>query len=571
MVLLTLMGLAVAPAASLGQDTPEDDDPTLPEIAPREIEIRGEFQVGFPSLQRQPLRGFASPPSVPVLPPDRLPYTEDYKQQRSELPEKLPDPPSVRTRMAATDPPANGYVEAGAGRYLSRFAEGRVTLPVSSTESFEIDASYDGAAGYEPFDGSDASTSHDDLDGQLRFISQRDAASVNAGLRGLTSTYDLYGAQRAPGATAARETPSRTLQSAGLFARVRTHGRVPASFGFTFDQMSAGTTTGTGLPDREQQRFTLDAGGTLPFGSQEIRAGARFTTSGIGQGAFAGDVQTFDGGGSAVAYRSGPTVIRAGARLLTFSSAIDPTGTGTGEATATYISPTAELTVALTPRFTIFAVNEPGLEHNTLLSLHRSTPWLTPDVPVRPTLYTTRGRAGVRVSTGPLRFTSHAGLRYAPSYAVTDPTGLPDYDSGFFAVSYESARIAEAGASVALQGVDRVQAVLRATIRDGQLTDDDVAIPYFSPLLVESAVTYRFLDGDAQATMQLGIESPRYVDRAENEQTGTIADLDLAGSYRVTPSLDVVARLENVGASFERYPGYERPPTTISAGVRIHW
>jgi outer membrane cobalamin receptor len=71
--------------------------------------------------------------------------------------------------------------------------------------------------------------------------------------------------------------------------------------------------------------------------------------------------------------------------------------------------------------------------------------------------------------------------------------------------------------------------------------------------------------------MQLGIESPRYVDRAEDGQTGTIADLDLAGSYRVTPSLDVVARLENVGASFERYPGYERPPTTISAGVRIHW
>ncbi|PEN15173.1 hypothetical protein CRI94_02500 [Longibacter salinarum] len=571
-VLVTLVASMTAPA--FAQDNPQRQrDPTLPEIAPREIEIRGQFQVGFPSLQRQPLRGFASPPTVPVIPPDRLPYTETYKQERSDLPEQLPSPPSVGSRLATSPPPANGYVEAGAGRYLSRFAEGHVTLPVTPMESFEIDAAYDGSAGFEPSTTSDGSTQHDDVEGSLRFVSEREAVSIDAGLRGLTSTYDQYAAVPNSSGTIGASSPDRTVQSGGLFARIRTHGRIPTSFGLSFDQTSASANTevGTDNRDYEQQRFAINARGAIPFGTREIEADIAASTSGLGSSAFEGDVQTLNLGGSAIAYRSGPTVIRAGARLLTFQSGSSSDSPPTPEASATYFVPTGELTIAMTPRFTIFAVNQPGLEHNTLLSRMSDTPWLAPQRYVRPTLYATRADAGVRVSVGPLRITSHAGYRYAPSYRFVEPGPVVGYENGFFRSNYESARIAEAGASLALQGFDQVQAILRATIRDGQLTDSDTSIPYFSPLVVESALTYSFLDGKALAGMELGVESPRYVDRSETEQTDTIVDLDLNGSYHVTPIIDIVARLDNMGASFERYAGYERPPTTVTAGIRIHW
>ncbi|PSQ99939.1 MAG: hypothetical protein BRD51_01225, partial [Bacteroidetes bacterium SW_11_64_17] len=50
--LLALAILLVAVPTVYGQDP---DTTQLPEIAPREIEIRGERQIDLPSLERQPL------------------------------------------------------------------------------------------------------------------------------------------------------------------------------------------------------------------------------------------------------------------------------------------------------------------------------------------------------------------------------------------------------------------------------------------------------------------------------------------------------------------------------------
>lgn len=565
MALACLITLASASTPVLAQDDP-DRDPQLPEIAPQEIEIRGQFEVGFPSLQRQPLRGFAAPATVPVLPPDRLPFTEPYKQERSELPEQLPEPPQPGTRLARTAAPADGYVEAGAGRFFSRFAKGAVTLPVSPTESFEIDASYVGSSGYEPFPDATGSTEHDDLDGTLQFISRRDAASTTVALHGMNSRYLLYGL--AP--SDLTPIPERKLRSGGFSAGVNTHGRVPASVGFSFDQMQVQTVDAerTGIPgaiDRDQQRLSLQAEAALPFGTREIRAGGTGTTSGLDGGAFDGDLSTYDIGGSAVAYRRGPTVVRAGARALGYSST--SLGNRVPSENANYVAPMAEVTVAFTPSFTMFAKNDPGLVANTLLSLHRQAPWLSETPELRPTLYTTRAEAGVRVSTGTLRFTSHAGYRYAPNYAFL----APGTNVGAIQTDYGSVRIASAGASVALQGFDRIQAVLRAEIRDGQLVGPGIEIPYFSPFLVETAFSFGFSDGKGRLAAELGIESGRTI--TADRETATTADVDVEATYAVTPLIDIVARIENLGApnELERFENYARATNIAQAGVRIHW
>jgi hypothetical protein len=566
-VLLVLLGFGLITAPALAQETP-GRDPQLPEIAPQEVEIRGQFEVGFPSLQRQPLRGFARPATIPVLPPDRLPYTEPYKQERSKLPDQLPAPPTTDTQLAASPPSANGFVEAGAGRFLSRFARGVVTLPVSPTESFEIDANYVGSSGYEPFDAQSGSTEHDDLDGQIRFLSRREAASVSASIHGMNSRYLLYGLSP----TATTPVPERELQSAGLSAGLETHGRVPAAVRFSFDQTSlqTGQNERTGVPgtvDRDQQRIALRAEAALPFGSREIQASGSVSTTGLDRGAFSGDLATYEVGGSAVAYRTGPTVIRAGARAMGYTSTSTVSGGRIPNEDANYISPTAELTVAFTPTFTIYATNDPGVESNTLLSLHQEAPWLSETPELRPTLYTTRAEAGVRVSTGALRFTSHAGYRYAPNYAFfalgTDP--------GSIQLNYGSAGIASAGASVAVQGYDRVQAVLRAAIRDGQLVGPDVEIPYFTPFLVESAVSLSFSDGRGIVAGQVGVESGRSI--TPDRDTPSAVDIDLEGRYAVTPIIDVLMRLQNLGApnELERFENYARETNVIQLGVRIQW
>lgn len=570
---LSLLAILVlwtgGPRAGVAQETPAD--PELPEIAPREIEIRGQFDVGFPSLERQPLRGFAAPPTVPVIPPERMPYTATYKQGRSDLPERLPPPPTVETRLSSAPPPANGSIEAGVGRYFRRFAEGRVTFPLNKTESVEVDAAYEGSEGFEPVETSSAFTKHDDLDGSLRLLSRRTSATTEVGVRAFSSTFDLYGT-RPTAASGLDGVPSRDVFSGGVFAQLDTHGRLKSRIGVTLDQMQVDT-RGSGAENitQEQQRVALDAEAALPFGTQEIRAHAHVASSGLGSGAFAGDITSLDLGGSAVAYREGPTVIRAGARLLTYDAALPTAFARRESATATFIAPSAELTIAVSPRFTLSVTNRPGLEANTLLTVHQSTPWLSPGVALRPTLYTTRAQAGVEVSTGMLRLTSYAGYRYAPSFAFAAPSADPEFESGVFETLYESARFAEAGASISLQGADPFQAVLRARIRDGQLVERDVAIPYYSPLIAEAGLSYRFQDRKALAQAQLVIESPRYADFSETDEVGTIVDLDLRGSYAVSPILDLVARIENLGASFERYQNYERPSTIVSGGIRIHW
>jgi hypothetical protein len=264
-------------------------------------------------------------------------------------------------------------------------------------------------------------------------------------------------------------------------------------------------------------------------------------------------------------------VVRAGGRLLTFRALADPGAAPGAEATATFVAPSLDVEVAFTPRFSLFLRNQPGLDAHSLSDVLAQNPWTQTPLSVRPTLTTTDASAGVRVSAGPVRVTAHAGYRYAPSYLFFAPATEGSYQTGVFGARYGSARIGEAGAGIALQGSDRVQAVLRATIRDGQLTGPDVAIPYFSPLVVESMLGTTFASGKASAQLTATVESPRFVDLTETEEAATLFDLDLEGSYQVTPLIDVVGRIQNAAGTFERYARYERPGAVVSGGVRIHW
>ena len=125
--LLFLLALST-PAETLAQaDTTRT---VLPDIAPREFEIRGPLEISFPSLRRQPLVGFNPPPRVPNISEGRRPYVETFREASSMLSSSTLDRPQPPSALQAVDP-AQGEVEVYAGRYYSRGARARVTLPVS--------------------------------------------------------------------------------------------------------------------------------------------------------------------------------------------------------------------------------------------------------------------------------------------------------------------------------------------------------------------------------------------------------------------------------------------------------
>lgn len=582
LVLFTLLaGLGgVPPDLAWAQEDGDSGAQELPEIAPQEFEIRGQLQINFPSLERQPLRGFAAPSSVPTLPPNRMPHVEPYKQERSSLPEALPEPPTSTARLATAPPPANGMVEAGAGRFLTRFARGRLSVPVSTAETISLRGAYDGTEGFEPFDDSSVETPSDVVTGALRFDSRRRSATVGAEIHGFVEDYSLYGAQPIPTTvpTAARlVAPDRSGQSGGIALDLSTHGTIPVTASLAYDQSHYETQF---QPDSiadassfDEGRLRADASVEFPVGLSVARLDATMTTAGLdGNGAFSGDVATVDAGGSALVVQQGPFTAFAGARLLAFSALADPTAASPGETSGTFVLPFGRGEWSPDPTLTLYAQNAPRLVEHDLPSIYATNPFTTHAPAVQPTLETTRFEAGVEYTVGTVRLTGHGGYRYAPNFLYFAPTSEPGFEGGFFDTVYDSAQIFEAGGGLALLGSDRVQASATLTYRNGTLNTTDTAIPNFAPFVAEGMVTVSFSDGRGFLEIAGTLESPRYVDRREDETVGTYAELDVDGSFAVSPLLDVVAGVHNLGAgTLERWDRYERPPAILTAGLRIHW
>lgn len=580
--------VALAPAPAAGQEEPDSEqaqpnDPRLPEIAPREFEIRGQRQIDFPSLERQPLRGFASPPTVPTLPPERLPYVPTYRQDRAELPQSLPEPALASSPLSSSPPPARGLIEARGGRYFSRHLSARVQAPLSTTETITLSADYDGLEGFQPYDASPLETPSDVLDARLGFETRRSSVAVEAGLFGRYDDYTLYGAR--PLTTApVLPAPERSSATGGADLDLQVRGPVAFEAGLAYRRSSHDTRF---VPDSVGSAATLEEGriavsSALSFdvGRRTVRLEADAASSGFGsRSALDGDVRSADAGGSVVFVKEEGLQVRAGARLLAFSAAGDPARpVGSGTASAAFFSPSASVEWTLTPAVTVYARNRPGLDARSVGDVYDRNPFAGHAPALRPTLTTTRVRTGAEIAAGPLQIDAHGGYRYAPTFLYFAPSTAPGFPtapggaSGIFDTAYGSAEIFEAGARAALHGPDRVQASVGFSVRDGTLTGPGVTIPNFAPVTGRAAVTYSFAGADGFVRLSGTFESPRFIDRTETEKVGSHLSADLKGSYALTDLIDLTAALQNVGSgTLERWERYPRPPAIFSAGLRIHW
>ena len=574
--LALVLGLCLCPHVGHAQQ-PDTSQQQLPEIAPQEFEIRGELQLSFPSLERQPLRGFASPPTVPTVPADRTPYVAPYKQALEDLPESLPAPESTTQSVQQTAEAQRGFVEAGGGRYASRFAAGRYAFDVSPHQTLSVHANYRGTEGFSPFDGaSGLDTPADAVEGGLQFDSRHDGFSVRAAAHGQAQDYTLYG-QPGVASASAPEAPSRTGAGGGAQAHLRTHGSIRSQVDLGYTRSSYGTEPSGSASSSEtfaEGRLALDGRVAVPIGGTDT-----YAELGLVRSSYSGDVPSsasgysVDGGAGTRVWEQSALSVQAGVRVLSYSAPRDPNTASDATADGTYILPSVRAELELSSGVTAFAENAPTLRSPGLDGLYATNPYAEHAPSVRPTVFTTNAGAGLSASLGPVRLQADAGFRYAPSYrAFSSPTTAGMLDDVPIQVGYGSARILHGGGQVALQGVEGVEASLEMSVRDGELVGADAAIPYFSPVVTRAMVSVSFLDDKALLQTSGTIESPRPLNTTSDREVGTYTSFTVEGSYEVTSLLDALLRIENLSPDAPtRWARYSQPPTAVQAGLRIRW
>ncbi len=582
-LLVGLVGLA--PAAAQNQPS---DPPALPDIAPREIEIRGTLEIALPSLQRQPLSGFNPPPRIPDVPPNRTPYVGRYTPDRRDLPQPIPDPPQLQVQLNEPAPPLNGELEAGGGRYFTRFATGRLWVPLTRQESLTLEGDYHGSAGFEPFEERpDADSPFDTFTGSVGVQSRREAVSFNASLDGFFDTYTLYGTTvngLNPLSLSVQPRPERTGTHVAAQADVQTHGTVSVGLNGSISSTEYETTIFSGTPTNDslltERRIQLGGDLRVPIGSAEGRLDVQFHTAGLGADSrFDNDVTAFDGGLQAVLFTRPDLRIRVGGRFLATSISPNAAPSFTDRRSARFFAPSLMVDWTATDILSLYLQNTPGVATHPLADLLQENPFAFGSTSVQPALRTTDVEGGLRLFTGPFQLVAHAGYRYTVNHpyftnatALAPAPGDPLYDSGTFAIQYASARTLRAGAEVSLQRMGGIEVSIGGSYRGAALVGPDVAVPYVAPLSGYTTVSYAFAGQKGLIQLTGRVEGARYINETEMAELDPFLDLDVEATFDVTSSLGLLFGLQNMaGAAPERWAQYPQPPFVFTSGLRVQW
>lgn len=570
---LFLILVWILPVQTVAQE--EDDPQQLPEIAPQEFEIRGELQLSFPSLRRQPLRGFESPATHPSVPAARTPYKEPYKQTLEQLPESVPEPETVTTSLNTSSERGRGFLQLGGGRYASRFAEGRLSVPLPPHQSVGIHFDYTGTEGFAPFADPDLVTPSDELHGRVRFETRHDAVKLAAHVGGLAERYTLYGASSLVG-DANATAPEREGARGDVKLRLDTYGSVESTAEVAYDRAQYETRTGTS-PEAPttvfgEDRLTLTGDASISVGGMPTYLDATFSRSWLGGDVSTGTTYAFDVGTGVSLINTDRVSVRAGGRYLGFQAPLDPQTPSVGSASATFLVPWGRAQYTAAPGLSLHVQNTPGLADGSLRATYDANPYAGSVPTLRPTIRTTDVETGLSYSTGTLEIRTSAGYRYAPSYRYFQAFDPDLSQQGIFRAQHRSAQIVYAGGELALQGIDGLEASAGLTVRNGHLVGEDTAIPYFSPVVGKAMFSFTFANQRGRFQTTGRFESPRPTDPSEQTAVGTYVSFDLESSYQVTSLLDVIVQAKNLAPTAPtRWDRYPQPPSIFMGGFRIHW
>lgn len=567
-----LCALLAAPLVAFpvrAQQQPEEDEPALPEIAPREVEIRGELDISLPALQSPSLEGLVPASPLQPLPPAPLPDPVPVEVSTA-APQSLPGEAEAPSGFADLPTPRTGLVEAGAGRYLSRFARARLDYALAPQWGVRSRLDYTGTDGFAPFDAGNVETPADELRGAATLRTERPGLTAALTADGFFGQHRLYGSAGAGPGVAPH--PDRTRTGGGAALHVQAGGGTGATLEararagiaqLNTDVLSNG---GDDRFERSEQRAEGSLSGGVPVGGLRLEADAHGSTARLDAPSAdsipSNNPSFLDAGAGLWIRRAGGLRVFAGARVLTFTGA---------EEGGTFFAPDVRLTWQAAPRLALYARTDPHAEANRLAARYRENPSLLYEAAPQPNVFTLDAEGGLRFFPVPaLELHAFAGYRRAPSFLFYENEGTRRYTRGVTAARYGEARILRAGGALSLRQGDRLNTSLSVAYRTGQLADSEAEIPYFSPLTAEAMLSYAFLDGDGHVQLTGSFESARPLARTGSAEVGAFVDLDVEGRYALTPTVSLMLGLKNLPAgALERFDRYPRPPLVVQSGLRL--
>lgn len=573
--------LLLLPAATAwAQDQP------LPDLAPREVEIRGELQIAFPKLERQPLLGFNPPPLIPELPANRRPFVAEYKQTAADLPPsplQRPEPPEVSPLAGRT--PINGEFEAGGGRYLSRFGRARIGVDVTERAVLLARLDYRGTDGdvvavddlgagnirnaFDSFEGAMGLQAYGNrLSGGLLFDGFRDAYTrfglLSCGIECLHINTPLIG--RGGSGTAWLSSRPGSLVGYRLQARYSGARFSPEDIDNAFPE-----------DIREERRVTLNGELTAALSRGQFWTYLGASRAGLDAGGALGNTASWLDGGlglrltlpQTLAFYQ-PATLRVGGRL--FTTAVHPPDSET--ARRVFGSLDLRLDLYPLPGLNLYLQNRPGITDRSLADVYQLNPYLFTEPDVLPETRLVEAEVGTHYFYGPLQLAAHLGYERLPDYLYFEELGIPAgalSQSGDLVARYADARITRFGGAVSLVLPAGVQASTGLTYRDGQLDEADTDIPYFAPLILHGQLSWAFARGKGLLQTRTEYAGRRYIDVDQTFQQRPFFDLDVQAGYQLTEWIGVSARLENLSSRRDRWQGYPLSPTVFMGGVRVRW
>lgn len=560
---LILISAFLAPAVFA-----QSDDP-LPDLTPREFEIRGELQVSLPDLQRQPLEGFTPPPRTYVVPADRRAYTAAYGHDFSTLPHSPPTTPEPPTILRSQ--PRTGQIDMLAGRYLSRI--GRLTL---NAGGFGMNVGYSGFSGFEPLpDISETAVDANNVHGSIGYTTGNDIIFSITG----DGQYSNFGYIH----PFALSEISQTLSEMGLNLRLERVPENPQSMGFAFSarvatsdaQRSNNLVSDTGtfyfLDGHSEHLFAFNGG--VSTGLLDVDFGVTHLTGDLHENsvlplnAYSPHVEYPVTGFHAGAAAEFPLVRRhagtLGLKLLGYTSALQ-------DEVKLYPAPYIHAEMVTDGGIRLFATNTPEIRMRSQMDAWRFNPYRNTFPSPLPEVLIANAQAGLEIQNEYVRVRAYGLGRYAHntpfSFRVDDNLS---YNSDIHSTTQFGG-----GTDVTLY-LGETSFSLGGEYRATRFIDPDDAdlpqreVPFTAPLIGNAtlAVPFNGTRGLIQSTMYLEGKRPTFND----EDAPAWANLSVEIHYRLAGRFALIARGDNLTGSAGRWPGFPRPPAIITGGIRAGW
>ncbi len=564
---------------AMGQDDPPNQ--TLPDIAPREIEIKGELEVSFPSLQRQPLVGFYPPPRIAELPRSRQPYVEEYKQNSVDLPAsplQRPQVPSITS--FATSNSRYGELELAGGSYYSRLARIRIGQPIGEEITLHGAFDYNGSEGSNVFDVDPSILNPNDSFAGFAGIRYH-GRSVSAGLTldGFSDSYTLYALEQS--SAYAYENPQRTAGGLGLTLELASGEAIdiPVAAKVRIGRASHESALLNGLliipPEFDMIEKRVDAEGSaaLPLNATKLLIDATAGAANQDEGEPSATSTAYTKLAAGIAFSNRNVDLKLAPAFI--ASFFNPAVSSSGSSEKIiYLSGDVRASLAPSPQLTVYAKNEPTVSPAALSDLYLHSPYLQDQPVLQPVVLPFNAEGGVKFFLGDVTLRGFGGYKHSPNYLhFRSPFTvelLPDLQNGVIVADYDKADIFTAGAEFTAVMSKSLTVGASGKYQRGSLGEDNRDLAYFprglgsAYLTVAEGAWFFRLDGLVQ--------SSTFADLAKQIELDPAGQIRWKARYNIISSIGLTLSGRHfLGSDVRYWDGYPVTNHTLMGGVRITW